>query len=132
MTLSLTQIAIQNNYPRLFGCLFEKLVREKVFKSISDESVEPEEFKNNYYLSVGPEELWSKTDKSVEPLLYIGVEPTPFDECDYWAKPSEYVVDVINRSRVLSLFKILYPKYIFFDVESIIELVQTLELDGMY
>jgi hypothetical protein len=98
MGVSLTLIAIEKEHTHLFGCLFEKLVCEKVFDSISDESVVP--------------------------LIYSGIDTT----C---RKPSEYVVDVINRSRVLSLFKILYPKYIFVDIDSIIELVQTLELDGM-
>ena len=42
------------------------------------------------------------------------------------------MVDIVNRSRVLCLFKILYHKYIFLDVNSIFDLVQVLLCEGLY
>ena len=41
------------------------------------------------------------------------------------------MVDIVNRSRVLCLFKILYHKYIFLDVKSIF-LVQVLLFEDLY
>ena len=53
--------------------------------------------------------------------------------CSPQSKPSADVVDiVVNRSRVLCLFKILYHKYIFLNVNSIFDLVQVLLCEGLY
>ena len=76
-----------------------------------------------------------RTDKSVEPLLYIGLDATPYSVCHYRStviKPSADVIDIVNRSRVLCLFKILYHKYIFLNVNSIFDLVQVLLCEGLY
>ena len=73
-----------------------------------------------------------RSDKSVEPLLYIGLDATPYFACSPQSKPSADVVDIVNRSRVLCLFEILYHKYIFLDVNSIFDLVQVLLCEGLY
>ena len=73
-----------------------------------------------------------RNDKSVEPLLYIGLDATPYSACSTQSKPSADVIDIVNRSRVLCLFKILYHKYIFLDVNSIFDLVQVLLCEGLY
>jgi hypothetical protein len=106
MAVSLTLIAIERDQIHLMGCLLEKFVRERAFEV--------------------------RNDKSVEPLLYIGLDPSPYSECSDLSKPSSDVVESVNRSRVLCLFKILYHKYIFLDVNSIFDLVQTLMLEGLY
>ncbi len=73
-----------------------------------------------------------RNDESVEPLLYIGLDATPYSACSPQSKPSADVVDIVNRSRVLCLFKILYHKYIFLDANSIFSLVQVLLCEGLY
>ena len=76
-----------------------------------------------------------RNDKSVEPLLYIGLDATPYSACSPtgpWSKPSADVIDIVNRSRVLCLFKILYHKYIFLNVNSIFDVVQALLYEGLY
>ena len=87
-------------------CLLEKLVHEKAFEV--------------------------RSDKSVEPLFYIGLDATPYSACSPQSKPSADVVDIVNRSRVLYLFKNLYHKYIFLDANSIFDLVQVLLCEGLY
>ena len=52
--------------------------------------------------------------------------------CSPLRKPSADVVDIVDRSRVLCLFKILYHKYIFLDVNWIFDLVQVLLCEGLY
>ena len=92
MTLSLTLIAIDMDKNLLVPHLLKKLVDEKVFEKIKD--------------------------KSVEPIIYIGVDT------DSIKKPD--LINIIRRSRVLSLFKILYHKYIYLGVDTIFQLIQTL------
>ena len=106
MADSLTLVAIERDHIHLMGCLLEKLVRERVFEV--------------------------RNDKSVEPLLYIGLDATPYSACSPQSKPSADVVDIINRSLVLCLFKILYHKYIYLDVNWIFDLVQTLLFEELY
>ena len=106
MTVSLTLVAIERDCFDLMGCLLEKLVHERAFEV--------------------------RADKSIEPLLYIGLDATPYSECSPQHKPSADVVDIVNRSRVLCLFKILYHKYIFLDVNWIFDLVQVLLCEGLY
>jgi len=106
MAVSLTLVAIERDCFDLMGCLLEKLVRERAFEV--------------------------RNDKSVEPLLYIGLDATPYSACSPQSKPSADVVDIVNRSRVLCLFKILYHKYIYLDVNSIFNLVQVLLYEGLY
>jgi hypothetical protein len=103
MTVSLTLVAIERDQIHLMGCLFEKLVRERIFEV--------------------------RGDKSVEPLLYIGLDCSA---CGPQSKPSDDVVDIVNRSRVLCLFKIFYHKYIYLDVNSIFDLIQVLLCEGLY
>ena len=68
-----------------------------------------------------------RNDKSIEPLLYAaGLDATPYSKCD------AELVDSVNRSRVLCLFKILHHKFIYLGVESILSLVQTLMHEGLY
>ena len=106
MAVSLTLVAIERDHIHLMGCLLEKLVRERAFEV--------------------------RNDKSVEPLLYIGLDATPYSACSPQSKPSADVVDIVNRSRVLCLFKILYHKYIYLDVNWIFNLVQVLLYEGLY
>ena len=106
MTVSLTLVAIERDRINLMGCLLEKLIYERVFEV--------------------------RNDKSVEPLLYIGLDATPYSACSPQSKPSADVVDIVNRSRVLCLFKILYHKYIFLNVNSIFDLAQVLLCEGLY
>jgi len=106
MAVSLTLIAIERDHIHLIGCLLEKLVHESVCKV--------------------------RNDKSVEPLLYIGLDATSCSVCSPQSKPSADVVNIVNRSLVLCLFKILYHKYIFLDVNSIFDLVQVLLCEGLY
>ena len=103
MAVSLTLVAIERDHIHLMGCLLEKLVRERVFDV--------------------------RNDKSVEPLLYIGLDATPYPACSPQSKP---FADIVNRSRVLCLFKILYHKYVYLDVNSIFDLVQVLLYEGLY
>ena len=108
MAVSLTLVAIERDHIHLMGCLLEKLVRERVFEV--------------------------RNDKSVEPLLYIGLDATPYSACSPQSTPSADVdvIDIVNRSRVLCLFKILYHKYIFLNINSIFDLVQVLLCEGLY
>ena len=106
MAVSLTLVAIERDCFDLMGCLLEKLVHARAFEV--------------------------RNDKSVEPLLYIGLDATPYSASSPQSKPSDDVVDIVNRSRVLCLFKILYLKYIFLDVNSMFDLVQVLLYEGLY
>ena len=106
MTVSLTLVAIERDRINLMGCLLEKLIYERVFEV--------------------------RNDKSIEPLLYIGLDATPYSKCHPQSKPSADVVDIVNRSRVLCLFKILYHKYIFLDINWIFDLVQVLLFEELY
>ena len=106
MAVSLTLIAIERDHIHLIGFLIEKLVCERAFEVMND--------------------------KSVEPLCYIGLDATPYSACSPQSKPSADVIDIVNRSRVLCLFKILYHKYIYLGVNSIFDLVQVLFCEGMY
>ena len=106
MSVSLTLVAIERDHIHLMGCLLENLVRERIFEV--------------------------RNDKSVEPLLYIGLDATPSSACSPQSKPSADVVDIVNRSLVLCLFKILYHKYIFLNINSIFDLVQVLLCEGLY
>jgi len=109
MGVSLTLIAIERDHIHLIGCLFEKLIRERAFVV--------------------------RHDTTIEPLLYIGFDPTPYSEFSVLSKPSSEVVKmvkIVTRSRVLCLFKILYHKYIFLDINSIFDLVQVLMLEDLY
>ena len=106
MAVSLTLVAIERDHIHLMGCLIEKLVHERAFEV--------------------------RNDKSVEPLLYIGLDATPYSACSPPSKPCADVVDIVNRSRVLCLFKILYHKYIFLNINSMFDLVQVLLCEGIY
>ena len=106
MAVSLTLVAIERDHIHLMGCLLEKLVRERAFEV--------------------------RNDKSIEALLYIGLDAIPYSACSPQSKPSADMADIVNRSRVLCLFKILYHKYIYLDVNSIFDLVQVLLYEGLY
>ena len=106
MAVSLTIVAVENDRSHLLSCLFEKAPLERLFGL--------------------------RCDKSIEPLLYAGLDATPYSICDRENKPHAEVVDSVNRSRVLCLFKILYHKYIFLSIESIFELVQVLMHESLY
>jgi hypothetical protein len=72
-------------------------------------------------------------------LLYVGLDATPYSMI-YPTKylehrvprPNASVVECIYRSRVLCLFKILYHKFIFLAVDTILEVVQTLFCEYLY
>jgi hypothetical protein len=66
-----------------------------------------------------------KNDNSIEQLLYIGLNPS-------FQKHSDEVIHIINRSRILSLFKILYHKFVYLDINFIFELVQVLLYELLY
>ena len=106
MAVSLTLVAIERDHIHLMGCLLEKLVHVRAFEVMND--------------------------KSVEPLFYIGLDATPYSACSPLRKPSADVVDIVNRSLVLCLFKVLYHKYIYLDVNWIFDLVQVLLCEGLY
>ena len=107
MAVSLTIVAVVNDRSHLLSCLFEKAPLERLFGL--------------------------RCDKSIEPLLYAaGLDATPYSKCDRENKPHAELVDSVNRSRVLCLFKILYHKYIYLSVESILSLVQTLMHESLY
>jgi ankyrin repeat protein len=106
MAVSLTLIAIERDQIHLMGCLLEKLVRERAFKV--------------------------RQDTTIEPLLYIGFDPTPYSVYRPQSKPSTDISCIVNRSRVLCLFKILYHKFIFLSFEGILELVQVLMSESLY
>ena len=112
MAVSLTLVAIERDHIHLIGCLLKKLVRERIFNVRIFEAL--------------------LNDKSVEPILYIGLDATPYSACSPQSKPCADVVDIVNRSRVLCLFKILYHKYIFLDVNWIFDLVQVLLYESLY
>ena len=56
----------------------------------------------------------------IEPLIYHGAVTTHTERC---------IVEAQQRAMVLCLFKILYHKFIFLDVNTMFDLVQTLLLD---
>ena len=66
MAISLTLVAIERDHIHLLGCLLEKLVRKRVFEV--------------------------RNDKSVEPLLYIGLDATPYSACSPQSKLSADVL----------------------------------------
>ena len=105
-SVSLTLVASERDHIHLMGCLLEKLVHERAFEVTND--------------------------NSIEPPLYIGLDATPCSACSSQSKPFVDVKDIVNRSRVLCLFKILYHKYIFLDVQSMFDLVQVLLCEGLY
>ena len=105
MAVSLTLVAIERDHIHLMGCLLEKLVCERVFEV--------------------------RNDKSVEPLLYIGLDATPYSALSPKSKPSANVVDIVNRSLVLCLSKLLYHKYIFLDCQLDIRLSPSLVMRGL-
>jgi ankyrin repeat protein len=60
---------------------------------------------------------------------YQGLNPLSLEEacfCKLSLKRDYEIERIIKRSRILCLFKILYHKYIFLDVQTIFQLVQTL------
>ena len=107
MAISLTLVAIERDHIHLISSLTEKLKKIRVFDWIND-------------------------SKSIEPLLYIGLDATPYFACYRQSKPTADVVDIVNRSRMLCLFKNLYHKYIYLDVNSIFDLVLVLLCEGLY
>jgi hypothetical protein len=107
MAVSLTIIAVENDRLHLLCCCSEKVPLKSLFGL--------------------------RNDKTIEPLLYSAVlDATPYFICDRENKPHAEGVECVNRSRVLCLFKILYHKYIYLSVESILSLVQTLMVEGLY
>jgi hypothetical protein len=68
---------------------------------------------------VNEEALQVVKDKSIEPLLLTGLVTTIKNN-------SPEIVEMVNRSRILSLFKILYHKFIYLDINSIFELIQVM------
>jgi hypothetical protein len=74
-----------------------------------------------------------------EVLLYCGMDPKPWNcivnhPCS--GKTTTAIIlhpfqECIKRSQILCLFKILYHKFIFLDIETIYQLLQTLLLEGM-
>ena len=81
MAVSLTLIAIERDHIHLVGCLLEKLVCERAFDSIND--------------------------KSVEPLIYIGISATYYNPsaCSPQSKPSADVIDIVNFVSQVYLFE---------------------------
>lgn len=105
MAVSLAIVAVEHDRSHLLNCLFERI----------------------------PQGEWLfglRNNKSIEPLLYFNLDATVYSKFDQ--KPSSEVVECANRSRVLCLFKILYHKYIFLNIQSIFDLVQTLMFEELY
>ena len=63
---------------------------------------------------------------AMETFLLCGMDPIPHNRR---ARSSRTLERIIDRSRVLAVFKILYHKYIFLDILSIFSLVQTLMIE---
>ena len=65
---------------------------------------------------------------------YQGLDPLSLEEacfCKLSLKRDYEIERIIKRSRILCLFKILYDKYIFLDVQTIFQLVQTLSYENI-
>lgn len=65
---------------------------------------------------------------------YQGLDPLSLEEacfCKLSLKRDYEIERIIKRSRILCLFKILYHKYIFLDVQTIFQLVQTLSYENI-
>ena len=76
-------------------------------------------------------------DRFIEPLLYIGLDATPYSRQlpkvkRRLCKSNQSVVNAIYRSRILCLFKIMYHKFIFLGFDGIFQLVQTLLVEYLY
>ena len=66
-------------------------------------------------------------DKLIEVLLFNGLDATPY----FKPRPHALVVDNVTRSRVLSVLRLFYLKRSFINIDSTIELVQTLFFNEM-
>ena len=106
MAVSLCLVAVERDHFHLFGCLLGKISGE-----------------GGYGL---------RGDQSIEPLLYAGMDDSAGGRSTKPPPLAEMVVECINRSRVLCLFKILYHKYIFLSAESIFDILQALLYEQMY
>jgi hypothetical protein len=73
-------------------------------------------------------EYFYKKPFEIEHLLYIGISP----HISKTFRPSISIIESIIRSRILCLFKILYHKYIYLDVQTIFDLVQVLIFEEIY
>ena len=65
---------------------------------------------------------------------YQGFDPLSLEEACFpkLSLKRDYEIErIIKRSRILCLFKILYHKYIFLDIQTIFELVQTLSYENI-
>jgi len=65
---------------------------------------------------------------------YQGLDPLSLEEACFpkLSLKRDYEIErIIKRSRILCLFKILYHKYIFLDVQTIFQLVQTLSYENI-
>ena len=76
-----------------------------------------------------------KDGKSMEPLLYSGLDARPYYKYKWNSQYQTFsgsLASGVDRSRVLCLFKIMYHKYIYLGVETIFHLVQTLLLEYLF
>jgi len=129
MVVSLAIVAVENGYLQLvFNCFCEAILGEQ--------GVADSEFTSCLNLRRADAagltifdvlvRMESETaDKLMEVLLFSGLDATP----DIKPRPHSLVVESVTRSRVLSLLRLSYLKRSFVDIDSTIELVQTLLLD---
>jgi ankyrin repeat protein len=83
-------------------------------------------FSNNEYFNLFQN---TYTEKCYQGLNPLSLEEACF--CKLSLKRDYEIERIIKRSRILCLFKILYHKYIFLDVQTIFQLVQTLSYENI-
>ena len=129
MAVSLAIVAIEKEHLHLMDCLCEKI---RGF--YQDDVYSEDQYTNCFNLRFAKLQKenpmfnscirWWKGGKSIEALFYSGLDAS---DCDFskgsWRRYEDlyilYIDDIINKSRVLSLFKILYYKFIYLNIESI-------------
>ena len=85
----------------------------------------------NFYYSVS---MWREKCYSddMQVLLYCGMNVQQNYFCNVRYNKSFSNPGNISRARILCLFKILYHKYIYLDVQTIFQLIQTLLYEGLF
>ena len=122
MTVSLIIAAIDRGHFHLLRCFLNKIKQPTM-----GDVIRP----LNYHKSPSLFDL--KNVSYIETPLYIGLDPTPYSLLLSWySEPRDIDMAIVNRSRVLCLFKILYHKFIFLNIDSIFVLVQTLLFETLY
>ena len=126
MTVSLLLASIKRDHFHLLGSLLNK-IKQPTKPDVANLNGRP------LYTHKAQILFDLKNVRSIETPLYIGLDPIPYSILLYrYPKPRAVDMTIVDRSRVLCLFKILYHKFIFLNVESIFNLAQTLFLETLY